>query len=363
MPTSPGSCLGDKPLYFRAPPPSPVATGSRSSFANDSVLAEFLRQSLKVPELVLPDKVIPKQRADETPPIIDLKWFNSPENDANVLELIKSVGRIGCIELINHGISDDLIKVVMDECRGIFVLSRKEKDSMKKAAEKVYGFEEFVWGRDKELMLKLEPGGYVNFSAKMEILSSSIEKVASEIFQHLEQHNDWTMGKARTQAVDSLRSVSCIYTHSNLEPTTLDEWACTLRYDAIRMLIRGSDYSHVLGIHIHDGCSEFHIYSKKGWASFVPQENALVITLGDHTQAWSGGVHKHVIRKPIFKGDHSDHISMAFLFQSPSPHPTKKQKLGDDVDDTIIITIGQQLYFAILVTLAYQFLVCFCSLF
>uniref|UniRef100_A0A7N0VCV2 Uncharacterized protein n=1 Tax=Kalanchoe fedtschenkoi TaxID=63787 RepID=A0A7N0VCV2_KALFE len=64
----------------------------------------------------------------------------------------------------------------------------------------------------------------------------------------------------------------------------LDDWARALRYDAIRMLIRGSDYSHALGVHICDGCSEFRIYSMKGWASFVPQKNSLVVTLGDQIQ-------------------------------------------------------------------------------
>lgn len=76
---------------------------------------------------------------------------------------------------------------------------------------------------------------------------------------------------------------------------------------------------------------------------------------------------KHVIGKPIFKGDKlnhedkmRDHTSMAFLY-SPSG---RSQSLGlGNEDETLVITLGQQLYFGILVTLAYQFLYFFCSLF
>jgi hypothetical protein len=36
----------------------------------------------------------------------------------------------------------------------------------------------------------------------------------------------------------------------------------------IRMLIRGTDFSHALCLHVCDGASEFHVSSKKGWVSF-----------------------------------------------------------------------------------------------
>lgn len=179
MSISPGSWLGDKPLGFHAPPPSPIATGHRSAFTNDSVLADFLRSSLKVPELVLPDSIVPREKLVETPPKIALESFYSTESDVLVSEVIESVGLNGCFELISHGISYDLIQEVMDEARKIFNLSRSEKDSLRKSAEIIFGFEErsgveddeilgeeFLWGRDENLMLKLEavlPRGYSNF--------------------------------------------------------------------------------------------------------------------------------------------------------------------------------------------------------
>ncbi|GFQ01453.1 beta-galactosidase 14 [Phtheirospermum japonicum] len=44
-------------ISFRAPPPSLVAPGRRSLFANDDVLTEYLEQSLKVPNLILPERI------------------------------------------------------------------------------------------------------------------------------------------------------------------------------------------------------------------------------------------------------------------------------------------------------------------
>lgn len=52
----------------------------------------------------------------------------------------------------------------------------------------------------------------------------------------------------------------------------------------IRMLIRGTDFSHALCLHVCDGASEFHVYSKKGWVSFNPDKGALIITAGDQIQ-------------------------------------------------------------------------------
>lgn len=77
-------------------------------------------------------------------------------------------------------------------------------------------------------------------------------------------------------------TLCCVYKHSR--DNEADRWANSLRYDVIRMLIRGTDYSHSLCLHVCDGSSEFHVYSKKSWLSFFPEEGALIITGGDQIQ-------------------------------------------------------------------------------
>ena len=60
------------------------------------------------------------------------------------------------------------------------------------------------------------------------------------------------------------------------------------------------------GRHICDGSSKFHVYSKKGWVSFCPDKDVLIITVGDQTQ---------VLQKLLKK---SRIITLGFLFSTTS---------------------------------------------
>jgi hypothetical protein len=60
------------------------------------------------------------------------------------------------------------------------------------------------------------------------------------------------------------------------------------------------------GRHICDGSSQFHVYSKKGWVSFCPDKDVLIVTIGDQTQ---------VLQKLLKK---SRIITLGFLFSTTS---------------------------------------------
>nr|GEV00821.1 1-aminocyclopropane-1-carboxylate oxidase 5-like [Tanacetum cinerariifolium] len=120
-----------------------------------------------------------------------------------------------------------------------------------------------------------------------------------------------------------------------------DEYMDLLSYDVIWMLLIGSEHKHALCFHVCDGSSEFHVYSKKGWVSFSTDKHALVVTIGDQRQTWSEGKYKHVIGRPIFKGELEDCISMDFLY-SPNLPISKGQKdntisLGVDYDVSVAL--------------------------
>ncbi|KAJ6711547.1 hypothetical protein OIU79_007897 [Salix purpurea] len=137
-------------MDFRAPPPSPIASGRRSSVTNDEVLTEFLEHSLR---------------------------------------------------LVNFGIPGEFIRSVSATAAGIFQLPPEKKEAVSRSLERPYGFEEvhgdhqeaesevsedFVWCKDESLTVDMEgiwPTGYSNFSQKMETLSSDIEHVARNILQ------------------------------------------------------------------------------------------------------------------------------------------------------------------------------------
>lgn len=117
----------------------------------------------------------------------------------------------------------------------------------------------------------------------MEALMSRIEKVAEKIVPvMMKKFPAEKLIKEDGDNNDKFGTLCCVYRHS--EDSMEDGWVKSLKYDVIRMLIRGSDYSHALCLHVCDGCSEFHVYSKKGWLSFCAEQGSLIITCGDQVQ-------------------------------------------------------------------------------
>lgn len=177
MAVSPES-LPEKPLDFRAPPPSPITSGRRSCVTNDDVLTEFLEHSLRVPDLILPDKVFPRQKFIENPPRIDFQSLKSMQSDA-VSKLLDSIATIGCFQLVNYGVPTEFINSTMATAAGVFGVSSEERAVVTRSPEKPYGFEEvhgeeeesefseeFVWSRDESLKQEMEgiwPLGYSKF--------------------------------------------------------------------------------------------------------------------------------------------------------------------------------------------------------
>lgn len=119
----------------------------------------------------------------------------------------------------------------------------------------------------------------------METLGSRVEKVADKLFPIILKN----VPKKLASDGDiighghEIGTLCCIYKHTR-DVNRNDRWVDSLKYDVIRMLIRGTDYSHSLCLHVCDGSSEFHVYSKKSWLSFCPEQGALVITAGDQLQ-------------------------------------------------------------------------------
>ncbi|PPD93603.1 hypothetical protein GOBAR_DD09462 [Gossypium barbadense] len=326
MALSPQS-VPENPFDFRAPPPSPVASGRRSCVTNDEVLSEFLQHSLFVPDLILPDKVFPRQKFIDNPPKIDFQALNSMQTET-LPKILDSIATIGCFQLVNYGIPVESIRSALTAAAGIFQLPPQKRTTVTRSPEKLYG-------------------------EKMETLVAEMEKVAEKIltvFREIYQEKTGRCEKEKMEEEDGNGWACYVYKHGG--NVSAEKWRSCLRYDVMKMLIGGMDYSHTLCLHICDGSSEFHVYSKKGWVSFCPHKHALVVTVGDQTQALSGGQLKHVIGRPIYRGEEEEFISMAFLYSSS----TTNSRLVDPQKPNTI-SLSQQAIAAILFTLLYQILV------
>ncbi|KAI3945283.1 hypothetical protein MKX01_035044 [Papaver californicum] len=364
---------------FRAPPPSPIGNDAKrkSTFINEKELNEFLEHSLQVPDLILPvNRTFPREiLSTQKPPEIDFSSLtSSTQFDSKVLE---SISVIGCFQLLNHGISNDLIESVLNGSVGVFGIPKEYKSILSRNSGKPYGFEEFsgggdnemetseefVWCKDSRLNILMEvfwSDGYLNFSQKLESLSTEIQKIATEILRVLSESNTLIhreLAKENTNVINNKEGlVCCMYNHcKNINLDTGNVRLCenSLRSDVIRMLVKGSDYSHALSVHVFDASwSDFNLYSKKGWVSFCPSRNALVVTVGDQIQAWNVGQFKHVIGRPHFKGEAENRVSMAFHY-SPTPSNTAEKFHSAEIK---CITLRQQFSLAIIFILFYHFI-------
>lgn len=121
--------------------------------------------------------------------------------------------------------------------------------------------------------------------------------------------------------------------------------------EAIRMLIRGYDERHSLCLNFCH--TEFHVYSKRGWISFSPRPDAVVVTVGD--EGWTGRF-KAVVGKPLlYKSDlHHDSISISFLYTTTTTlHNNNCRGITKKKNKTI--SLSQQLLFALFFTLLVPF--------
>lgn len=131
--------------------------------------------------------------------------------------------------------------------------------------------------------------------------------------------------------------------------------------EAIRMLIRGYDERHSLCLSFCH--AEFHVYSKRGWFSFSPRPDAVVVTVGD--QGWSGRFKAVVGRPLLHRSAHASlprhFVSISFLYTATATTTTTTTTLGSDAarithqKKKYTISIYQQLFFALILTLLLPF--------
>ncbi|KAL5729032.1 hypothetical protein ACHQM5_002040 [Ranunculus cassubicifolius] len=360
----------EHPHIFRAPPPSPIAH-RRSSVVNEDEISDFLEHSLRIPNLILPDQIFPKETQVKNLPEIDFLSFISSKTES-ISSFLESVASTGCVQLVNHGISGDLIRSVLIAASGIFGLPPENKKNGTGSSEESYGFEEFdseedietteefVWSRDeglKSMMDGIRLQGFPCFSKQMEILSTDIENIAQQVLSSFFEHAQIQSPRVDDISYKQELSNMVCYLHKHHKYTSVRKCDASLKLDFIRMLIRGtSGCSHSMCVHVCDSSSEFHVYSKKGWISFTPSRDAIVMTIGDQIQEYSNGNYKNVIGRPIFKGGDEEPISMAFMYS----HSTITQSHGNKGKN---ISLWQQLMLALFLTLVYHFWVCFYSVF
>ncbi|KAJ0971430.1 hypothetical protein J5N97_019389 [Dioscorea zingiberensis] len=293
----------------RAPPPSPVA-GERPDSSDDDDLDRFLKLSLRVPELTLPDSIFQPEIEARNLPEIDWESLISKEEEKSMARVLRSsAATIGCVQLVNHGIRRDLIEEAALAAAEAFEMTLEEKKKAARSPERRWGFEldeeeeeEIFWwdGSRDDKMAGIGSWSSNNFREKMERLWLDMEKMAIQIMHILKEKKMYEInGEEKEVNEEEEVSFLCLHKHCKLGGENENYYDHEMNGMLIRMLMRSWGCSHGLALHVPSNASRFQLYSKKGWLSFSPNKDALVLTIGDKLQKSSCGFYKHAIGKQV----------------------------------------------------------------
>ncbi|KAM0945737.1 putative non-heme dioxygenase domain, isopenicillin N synthase [Dioscorea sansibarensis] len=281
----------------RAPPPSPAAR-ERPESSEDDDLDRFMKRSLRVPNLILPDRIVQREIVVRNPPEIDWASLISPLLEKSMArELRSSAAAMGCVQLVNHGIPLDLIEEAAVAAGDAFGTTPEEKKKAARSHERRWGFEveeeeeeeRFWWdGSRLEEMAGIGRWSSNDFRDKMERLWLDMEKICNKIMEILKDKNMHVNENGEEKEVNEQVSYLCVHKHCKVgdqnEGKNYNEKQEKMMMMMLRVLMRSWGCSHGLALHVPSNTSRFQVYFKKGWLSFTPAKNALVLTLGDQLQ-------------------------------------------------------------------------------
>eukprot|EP01018_Ginkgo_biloba_P015826 Gb_22744 [translate_table: standard] len=299
----------------RAPPPTPNAgnNGSAINVDNDAFSA-FLEKSLGISSLVLPESLVRTSAEEIELPVIDLL----SERDDLVRSLMKSASEYGCFQVINHGVSSDLVERAQKECNQLFELPLEKKEAASRSLESLFGFDEsdttasvrqesFWLQRDanqiEDFIRNIWPEGCVNLSCALSDYSSALQRVASQMMELLFEG----LGlEASSFAADMNGSSNASVLHISNQKGSPKSLSGRLKHS----------HPYILGLQYHNVSYDCHVYVDRSWVVASPQLGSLMVTVGDIMKVWSNGQYKNVIGRPVAISDKTC-TSMALLY-SPS---------------------------------------------
>lgn len=334
---------------FRAPPPSPISTGRgiKCAGVNNEILAEFLEQSIHIPDLILPEPLLRTDIPHQDLPAFDLLSLRAgdPKDGAAVGRLVQSAVEFGCFQVINHGIPSELFARAEEECDRLFELPLGKKQIVCRSDEIRFGFEDIAsdavektrihetFWVDKnedlmeETMRNVWPEGYKNFSSAMTNFSAALEKIASDILEILHENLGLDTFDLNELLGSENSSMLCLYSHTG-------------PYKSLSARL-SHPHSHVLSVHHNKGPSSFYVYADHGWTTVNLKPNSLMITVGNVLKGWSKGQCKSVIGRPVASDKHF--VSMEFLYSPASQSISRSKSAGKgeiSLLDQFLIVIG-----------------------
>ncbi|KAL0398725.1 UNVERIFIED_CONTAM: Gibberellin 2-beta-dioxygenase 8 [Sesamum radiatum] len=279
----------------------PFETTYKNLFSNspDSTL-----QKVSGPELVEESEL----------PLVDLNQLNlgDPERQACQKLIARASQEWGFFQVINHGISRDILETMRAEqvklLKKPFLDKTNYKDLNFSAGSYRWGtpsatcLEQLSWSEAFHVSLSdvLGSGGLNTLSSTMEQFATTVSELAQTLADIL---------------AEEMSHKTCFFKQTCL-PTTcylrLNRYPPCPLYPRMSGIIPHTDSDFLTVLH-QDNIGGLQLVKDGRWIAVKPNPQALIINIGDLLQAWSNNVYKSVEHR-VVANPRKERFSTAFFF-------------------------------------------------
>ncbi|KAH7514738.1 hypothetical protein FEM48_Zijuj11G0122400 [Ziziphus jujuba var. spinosa] len=334
-----------------APPPSPIPTAKGSRSASNEILAQFLDNTLHIPDLTLPASHFPEtpasrlRRQPATPVDVDLRSLLS--SSGSIDRLLGSAKEFGAFLIRGHGVSVDELRSLVREAD--WALLGNSENPRGFVVRRNGDREEMVWIRNgNERMESLQQvERYRDFSEKMDSIANKLDAIAEQLSQVFYTNAEKQPSQKIIQGKEIALSLYR-YNHQNSmeqNPALHDE-------------IQKELFEHALSLHLPIEPCEFHIQSEAGPLTFNAGTETIIVTVGKQLEEWSNKEFKSVTGITTFS-PHINGSQPSFSIELRFSTSSLKNVVERNFKT---ISIVDQIIIAIMFALVYKFFVFISSL-
>ncbi|CAA7389728.1 unnamed protein product [Spirodela intermedia] len=236
-------------------------------------------------------------------PVIDLSLLSSGhEGERRYLD--SACKDWGFFQIVNHGISEEVIRQMRAAASGFFDLPIEEKRRYAMAANDIHGYGQlFVVSEEQKLdwadvlhlitrpsklkNLKYWPTVVSSFKDALEAYSKELERVTKMLLENLSR-------------LMNMEEDGLLRLHGDLtQSTRIAYYPPCSRADEVLGLGSHSDKGSITFLLQDDDVTGLQIRHGGMWIPVKPMPNAFVVNIGDSVEVWSNGLYKSVQHRVI----------------------------------------------------------------
>ncbi|KAM7263438.1 hypothetical protein ACFE04_001121 [Oxalis oulophora] len=314
--------------------------GWGKSFPVQSV-QEFVRiDSQSIPERYIQekkDRPVISEICHTLPqvPVIDFTLLLGDNEDERA-KLDLACKEWGFFQIVNHGVSDEVLHNMKAAKAAFFELPLEEKKKYAMAANDIQGYGQGYVVSDEQkldwgdlLFILTRPCGYRNlaywpvelpgFRKAVEEYSMAIQEVADELLANLS-----LLMKLEKDCLKNLHGEMKQGMRMNYYPP------CS-RPDLVLGVSPHSDASSITLLLQDDETTGLEVRHKKTWVPVKPIPSGIVINIGDVVEAWSNGVYKSIEHRAITNGKKSRMSIATFVMPADEVEIGPFESMVDDI--------------------------------